>query len=65
MARSRRVRKASEEGVTTSLYLRRGNLKRAERAARRFEVSLSAYVDRAIAEKVERDESPDPVGAAA
>ena len=53
MARNRRVRKAGEEGVPKTLWLRINVIRRAEREARRQERSLSEFVNGAIAEKLD------------
>lgn len=57
MNRPRRLRKASEEGVPKTLYLRRGVVRRAEREAAREKLSLSAYVDRVLAKELDESEA--------
>ena len=54
MPRIKRARKPSEEGIAKTLYLRRGVVKRAERAARQEDSSLSAFVDRVLAAELDR-----------
>jgi predicted HicB family RNase H-like nuclease len=53
MARHRRVRKASEKGEPKTLWLRRGVVRRADREARKQDVSLSEYVNTVLTEKLD------------
>lgn len=52
MARPKVLRKASEEGRSTTLYLRRGTVQRAAREAGRRKQTLSAFVESTLVEKL-------------
>lgn len=54
MARPKKPRKSSDEGIPKTLYLRRGTVKRAEREARKEETSVSALVDQLLADEFAR-----------
>lgn len=53
MARPTKVRKPSEEGRSTTLYLRRGTWRRASQEARRQRLSLSEFVEATLSEKLD------------
>lgn len=53
MARLKKARKPSEEGIPKTLYMRRGIVARAQRQARREVLSLSAFVEATLREKLD------------
>lgn len=53
MPRVKKVRKASEEGRATTLWLRRGTVRRAEAEARKERLSLSQFAERALQKELE------------
>ena len=57
MTRPKKSRKASEERMPKTLYLRRSVVRRADRVASREKLSLSAYVDRVLAKELEESEA--------
>lgn len=57
MARIKKVRKASEMGRATTLWLRVGTIQRASRAAARAGESLSAYVERTLVKEIESQDA--------